>query len=80
MDQTLTGTVRGNQIVLDEGLSLPDGQLVEILVRPRQKPSAAEPGNLSASSPPAWWTEEDDRILEEIYQSRKLPTRREITE
>jgi hypothetical protein len=26
------------------------------------------------------WTDEDDRILEEIYQDRKRPSRREIPE
>jgi hypothetical protein len=28
----------------------------------------------------SFWTEEDDRILEEIYQDRKKDSRREIPE
>jgi hypothetical protein len=82
MEQVLTGTVHGNTIVLDHPLPVPDGQAVEVLVRDRRTPSPpnVETGNLSDDSRPAWWTDDDDRILEEIYQARKRSTRPEIEE
>jgi len=82
MDQVLTGTVHGNTIVLDGPLSVPDGEIVEVVVRnPRPQSTldqvAVDPTN---DSPPSWWTPDDDRILDEIYQARKHSTRPEITE
>ena len=80
MDETLTGTVHGNTIVLDSPLSLRDGQSVEVVVRtPRTLPPsmAVDPAEMG---PPAWWSDEDDRILAEIYRARKCSTRSTITE
>ena len=79
MDHVLTGTVRGNTIVLDHPLSVPDGQAVEVVVRDRLSPPPVPPTRGDADSkPPAWWTKEDDEILEEIYQARKRSTRPEV--
>jgi hypothetical protein len=71
MDQVLTGTVHGNTIVLDHPLAVPDGQAVEVVVRDRPQTVSKASDAETKTSPPDWWTEEDDRILEEVYQSRK---------
>jgi hypothetical protein len=82
MDQVLTGTVQGNTIVFDSPLPVADGQTVEVVVRDCKPQPLPERGtaDLASDSQAFWWTEEDDRILEEIYQSRKHSTRREIPE
>ena len=82
MEQVLTGTVHGNTIVLDGPVAVPDGQSVEVIVRDHRQqpiPRTLSP-NLAEGAPPSWWTPEDDRILDEIYQARKSSTRPEITE
>jgi hypothetical protein len=81
MDQVRTGTVHGNTIVFDSPLAVPDGQVVEVVVRDRRAPMHQDAATgCSDDSQALWWTSEDDRILEEIYQSRKQSTRREIPE
>lgn len=89
MTKIVQGKVRGNTIELDEDLGVADGQAVEIQVK-MLKGKKEVPG-----PPPGWkagvasatagmladsWTEEDDRILEEIYQCRKRESRREVSE
>ena len=78
MDQTLTGTVHGNTIVLDALPGIPAGERVEVVVRHLAATPPARVGG--DETPPSWWTDQDDRILEEIYQARKLSTRRDIVE
>lgn len=76
MQQQLSGVVHGNTIVLDTPSSLPDGQRVEVIVR--QSVGKAGDSHITAvneESPPYWWSDEDDRILEEIYQTRKQGSR-----
>jgi hypothetical protein len=71
MNQKTTGTIKGNTIVLDAPLSFPDGQAVEVVVRDQPSQPRSGIANLHEHSPPAWWTDEDDRILNDIYQTRK---------
>ena len=86
---TMHGTVHGNMITLDHDLGMADGQEVEIQVRrigakkrlpgppPGWKPgSVTSAAGLLADS----WTDEDDRILEQIGRDRRRETRREIPE
>lgn len=89
MIKTLHGKVRGNTIELEEDLGVADGQEVEVWVK-MTRPKKQLPG-----PPPGWQpgrpsttagmlaessTDEDDRILEEIYWDRRRKTRREIPE
>ncbi|HVC97693.1 MAG TPA: hypothetical protein VND64_28740 [Pirellulales bacterium] len=89
MTKTLHGRVRGRTIEIDEDLGVAEGQEVEIQVK-ITGPKTSLPG-----PPPGWqpgspsttaglladsWTEEDDRILEEIYKSRKQEASREVSE
>jgi len=80
MTKTLYGKVHGKTIELDEDLGAAEGQEVEVQVRvisPKKRlpgpPPGWEPGSkrtaagLLADS----WTEEDDRILEEIHEERR---------
>lgn len=81
MSTTLHGKVLGRTIVLDEPLGLPPGQEVELTVTPipRQHPWG-EGIRQSAGALADSWTEEDDRILAEIYADRKRASRRGIPE
>lgn len=58
------------------------GQQVEIEIRviARNKEPWGEGLKRCAGALADDWTEEDDRILEEIHQDRKRPSRREIPE
>ena len=89
MTKTLHGKVHGKTIELDEDLGVVDGQEVEVQVKmigPKKRLPGPPPGwqparpsataGLLADSS----TEEDDRIIEEIYRDRKRETRREIPE
>lgn len=78
MIQSITGTVHGNTIVLDAPPGVPEGERVEVIVRASE--GVRQDADSSESKPPAWWTEEDDRILDEIYRARKRSTRSEVAE
>ncbi len=89
MTKTLRGKVRGKTIELDEDLGVVDGQEVEVqvkMVRPKKRLPGPPPGwqagrpSTTAGRLADSWTEEDDRILEEIYRDRKRETRRDIPE
>jgi hypothetical protein len=89
MTKTVHGKVHGRTIELDEDLGVIDGQEVEVqvkMIRLKKRLPGPPPGwQPNRTSPTAglladWWTEEDDRILEGIYQDRKRETRREISE
>jgi len=89
MTKTIHGKVHGKTIELDEDLGVAEGQEVEIQVKilsarkklpgppPGWQPDSARTvaGRLADS-----WTEEDDRILEQIYQERKRDSGRESSE
>jgi hypothetical protein len=89
MTRTMHGKVHGRTIELDEDLGLADGQEVEIQVKTNESkkilpgpPSGWQPGRPSSTAGllADSWTNEDDRILEEIYQDRKREPRRELPE
>jgi hypothetical protein len=81
MVKLIHGVVHGKTIELKDELGLADGQEIEITVRvipPKDKWGEGILRSAGAMAP--HWTEEDDRILEEIYQDRKRPSRRGIPE
>lgn len=87
MTKTLHGKVHGSTIELEQDLGVVDGQDVEVqvkVIRPKKRLPGPPPGwRPSQTSSTAGlladsWTEEDDRILGEIYQDRKRETHREI--
>ena len=77
--KTIHGVIRGRTIELAEGVGLPDGQEVSVQVTPL--PSWSEPGRAGfircAGILAGKWTDEDDRILDEIHQDRKRDNRRD---
>jgi hypothetical protein len=75
--KTLHGVVNGKTIKLAEDLGMPNGQEVEIVVRLVQHNNAewGEALRRCAGALADEWTQEDDRILEEIYQQRKSDSR-----
>jgi hypothetical protein len=89
MTRTIHGKVHGKTIELDEDVGVLDGQEVEIEVQV----TMPKTGNRLPGPPPGWrhgsretaagmmaehWTEEDDRILEEIQRDRHRPSTREL--
>jgi hypothetical protein len=85
MTKVLRGIVHGRTIELESDTGLEDGQKVEVMLRAKELPGPP-PGWQPASRETAAgmmasrWTDEDDRILEEIRQERKKDTRREVPE
>jgi hypothetical protein len=81
MTKTIHGKVHGRIIELDEDPGIPHGQEVEITLK---AVSARQPWGEGlrrcAGALANEWTEEDDRILAEIYQSRQQDSRKELTE
>ena len=79
MSQMLHGTVHGRTIELAEELGLADGEEVEVSVRGiAGKRLWGEGLRRCAGALAEEWTEDDDRVLEELHQERKLDSRREI--
>jgi hypothetical protein len=81
MNKIVHGIIHGNTIELKENLGISDGQEVSVILsiskksRPWGEGIRNSAGAL-ANEPP----EEDDKILEEIYQERKQKSHREIPE
>ncbi len=81
MTRTLHGKVHGKTIELDEDLGVIDGQVVEVQVKIVASAKKWGEGlRRCAGALADEWTEEDDRVLNEIYQDRKRETRRELPE
>ena len=81
MLKSIHGVVHGKTIELKEEIGLVDGQEIEITVRAvRPKGKWGEGILRSAGAMAPYWTEEDDRILDEIYRDRKRSSHREIPE
>lgn len=81
MSKIIHGVVHGRTIELAEDPGVADGQHVEVVVNamPQSKPWGEGIRN-SAGALADSWTQEDDKILEELYLSRKRDTRPEIPE
>jgi hypothetical protein len=80
MTRTLRGVIHGRTVELTEDLGVPDGQQVEITIKTVASPRPWGEGlRRCAGAFAADWTEEDDRILEEIHQERKRETRKEVS-
>ncbi len=81
MNKIVHGIVHGNIIELKDNPGFQDGQEVEVIVkvvkekRPWGEGLKRCAGALANQNP-----EEDDKILEEIYQERKKKSHREIPE
>jgi hypothetical protein len=85
MTKVLRGVIHGRTIELESDTGLEDGRKVEVTLRANALPGPPpgwKPGSTetAAGMMSSCWTEEDDRILEEIHRERKRETRREIPE
>jgi predicted DNA-binding antitoxin AbrB/MazE fold protein len=75
------GVIHGKTIELTEDLGINEGQEVEVVVRVRpSRPDWGQGIIRSAGAMAHLWTEEDDRILEEIERERGRDSTREIPE
>jgi hypothetical protein len=76
MTQTMQGKVHGRTIELDEDPGVAEGEQVEITIRTvPAKRTWGEGLRRCAGALADEWTEDDDRILEEIHHDRKRDTR-----
>jgi hypothetical protein len=81
MNQSIPGIIHGNTIELSQNPGLAEGQSVDVVIHTSTLTRTRGEGILkSAGALANEWTEEDDRILEEIYQERKLNSNCEIPE
>lgn len=83
MTKVLRGVVHGRTIELDAETGLEDGRAVEVVLRakdlPGPPPGWKHGGTETAAGMMALdWTDEDDRVFEEIYRDRKKDLRREL--
>lgn len=80
MTRTIHGVVHGRTIELNQDPGVADGQHVEITMTTLPHSSPWGEGlRRCAGAFAADWTEDDDRILEQIHQERKQDARREIS-
>jgi hypothetical protein len=81
MNQSIPGIIHGNTIELSHNPGLAEGQAVDVVIHAATPTRVCGNGILkSAGALANEWTVEDDRILAEIYQERKLESNREIAE
>ena len=79
MTQVLVGTVHGKTIVFDDPLPIAEGESVEVIVRTAENNRSPGDGiRQSAGALALEFTEEDQRILDEIQKARHISTRPEI--
>ncbi len=81
-NKILHGVVNGKTIELTDDPGVPAGQAVEVIVKMvlPTKPVWGDGLRECAGALADDWTDEDDRILEEIYQQRKHDSRPKLPE
>jgi hypothetical protein len=81
MTKSIHGTIRGRTIELTEDTGLAEGQEVEVKLKAISRSDPWGEGlRRCAGALAKEWTEDDDRILEQIYADRKNESRREAFE
>jgi hypothetical protein len=79
MNKIIQGVIHGNTIELSENPGLADGQSVQVVVQAVEPPRPWGEGiRNSAGALADQWSDEDDKILAEIYQDRRRDSHREI--
>jgi hypothetical protein len=80
MAEAIQGVIRCRTIELATDPGIEDGQMVEVVVRVIKKSKPWGEGiRRSAGAMADHWTEDDDRILEEIQRDRHRDDRPELT-
>jgi hypothetical protein len=81
MVRTIQGIMHGKTIELTEHLGFADGEPVEVTVKTAfPRPGWGDGLRRCAGVLAKEWTTDDDRILAEIHQDRKLDARRDVAE
>jgi hypothetical protein len=83
MIQMIPGIVRGKTVELASDPGFSEGQEVEVILRPSgvtRDSTWGEGLRRCAGALADSWTEEDDRILDEIARERRSDTRPELTD
>lgn len=79
MIRAIHGTVRGRTIELHEDPGLAEGQEVQVHVKPVAHADNVGGLQRCAGALSDEWTNDDDRILEQIRRDRKIDTRRSVS-
>jgi hypothetical protein len=78
---TLPGIIHGNTIEFSEPIALAEGQAVRVTIQPLAPSEKWGEGlKRCAGALADSWSDEDDRILREIYLNRKRPSSRKLPE
>ncbi len=81
MNKIVHGIVHGNTIELKENPGISDGQEVRVILSVAKKSRPWGEGlKNSAGALANSWTDQDDKILDELHRQRKCDTGREIPE
>jgi hypothetical protein len=81
MNKIAHGIIHGNTIELRDNPGFQEGQEVEVYVKTIDKNRPGNEGvHKSGGTKALLWTEQDDKILDELYRQRKCDTGREIPE
>jgi hypothetical protein len=79
MTKVIRGIVHGKTVALEADLELPEGQVVELTIRPIAPPTGRQPGEGFLRTEGALADDTEwDAIMEEIYQARNGERRQEI--
>ncbi len=79
MVKILRGVIRGRTIELDEDAGIEEGRPVQVVVKAEVEPAPGRRRS-AAGAMAEYWSEEDDRLLEEIERDRHRPSTREVPE
>ena len=79
MIKRVHGTISGNTIIVDEDLCLSDGHKVEVLIESHKNSDTTWGSGLErcAGAFADSWSDEDDRVFEEIRKTRRVDSRPE---
>jgi hypothetical protein len=85
MNRIIQGVVHGRTIELDNDPGIDDGRTIDVVLLPKEQPGPPPgwtPGGAqtAAGTMADHWTDEDDRILEQIYQDRRRDSHRQAAE
>jgi len=81
MIQAMRGTIHGKTIELNDAPEIPEGAQVDVFLRVAEPERQHNEGTQSKDDDIApWWTEEDDRIFEQLELDRARWTLRELPE
>ena len=79
MSKLKNGIIHGRTVELSEDPGMDEGQQVQVILRPAEKKGTWGEGlRRCAGALADSWSDEDDRILDQLHQERQQDSRQEI--